>query len=110
MTEPNYPTTAEEMVAVANELVHTDEEVESADLPVTLGQDTAADLVPRSIKIPAELDRRATQRALRLGLSKSAYIRSLIERDLFDSADHDRPVSVLASELERIAAELKRTA
>lgn len=105
MTDP-YPTNADDMNAIMDRLTYRDNE--TVDVPVQTGQDTAADLVPRSIKLPAELDNRCKARALRLGLSQSAYIRSLIERDLAQDEQHDRPV--MWSDLARIVTELRRTA
>ncbi|MFE3194246.1 hypothetical protein ACFXHA_34935 [Nocardia sp. NPDC059240] len=46
------------------------------------GADSGDTIVPRSIKLPASLDRRCKARATELGMNQSAYIRSLIEKDL----------------------------
>jgi predicted transcriptional regulator len=57
-----------------------------APVDVELAPDIAADakpgLRPRSVKLSDELDARCQIRAGELGLSKSAYIRQLIEADL----------------------------
>ncbi|WP_194813744.1 hypothetical protein [Nocardia sp. XZ_19_385] len=105
MTEP-FPTSAEDMKAIMDRLTYRDDE--AVAVPVVTGQDTGRDLVPRSVKLPNDLDSRCKARALRLGLSQSAYIRSLIERDLAQTEHHDRPV--MWSDLARIVTELSRTA
>lgn len=106
MNDDQIPTTAEYMTALLNRLAFGDD-LPAPELPVVSGQDTTADLVPRSVKLAADLDRRCKERALSLGLSQSAYIRSLIERDLGGLGWHDRPVMV--SDLARLLAELGRT-
>ncbi|MFI1917764.1 hypothetical protein [Nocardia sp. NPDC020380] len=50
--------------------------------PESLGFDTTGTTIPRSVKLTPELDLRCKARATELGLSQSAYIRSLIERDV----------------------------
>ncbi|MEV6276951.1 hypothetical protein [Nocardia sp. NPDC051832] len=105
MTE-HFPTNAEDMQAIMGRLTYRDDE--TVEVPVVTGQDTGADLVPRSVKLPGDLDSRCKARAVRLGLSQSAYIRSLIERDLAQAEQHDRPV--MWSDLARIVTELNRTA
>ncbi|MFF2554015.1 hypothetical protein ACFVUS_23660 [Nocardia sp. NPDC058058] len=67
------------MNELMDRLKFTDTEVE---LPVELGQDADPALKPRSVKMSDDLDRRVVARAVSLGLSKAAYIRSLVERDL----------------------------
>lgn len=51
------------------------------DLAPDISADTKAGLRPRSVKMSDELDLRCQVRASDLGLSKSAYIRRLIEDD-----------------------------
>ena len=71
--------TPDEVLEVTDRLVITDEPLE---LALQANQDSAADLLPRSVKMSAELDRACKKRALSLGLSQSAYIRRLIEQDI----------------------------
>ncbi|MFB7719313.1 hypothetical protein [Nocardia sp. NPDC056100] len=79
MTYPLDPTTPNEVNDLLGRLNFTDLEVE---LSVELGQDADPALEPRTVQMSDDMDRRVAARAVRLGLSKSAYIRSLIERDL----------------------------
>ncbi|MFJ9370573.1 hypothetical protein ACIRRA_39965 [Nocardia sp. NPDC101769] len=102
MTEQNDPTTPDEVNALLDRLVFTDAPI---DLPVELGQDDGPELKPRSVKMSDDLTRRGKARAVNLGQSFSAYVRSLIERDLAQ-AEHKGP----AAELSRIAADLSRAA
>ncbi|WP_067697584.1 hypothetical protein [Nocardia jejuensis] len=60
-------------------------------LPVTHGVDTGETLIPRSVKLPVRVDRACKARATELGISQSAYIRSLIEKDL--ASGHSRPLT-----------------
>lgn len=95
MITENFPNdaTPDEVQEVTERLQFTDE---PARLPVRVGQDTAPDLVPRSVKISTDLDRACKKRALSLGLSQSAYIRRLIERDLAAAGTGEaRPAWVL---------------
>lgn len=48
-------------------------------------------LIPRSVKLPATVDRACKERARELGISQSAYIRSLIEKDL--TSGQTRPLT-----------------
>ncbi|MEV6073074.1 hypothetical protein AB0L82_41580 [Nocardia sp. NPDC052001] len=110
MTDPLDPTTPDEVNELLDRLNFTEAEVE---LPIALGQDTDPALKPRSVKMSDDLDRRVAARAVSLGLSKAAYIRSLIERDLAQAEHKGRPVadlSRIAAELSRAAAELDHTA
>ena len=72
----------EEMVEIVDRL----EVRPGAPVDVELAPDTDSDakpgLVARSVKLSDELDVRCQIRAGELGLSKSAYIRQLIEADL----------------------------
>lgn len=111
LTEHRHdPSTPEDVSSLLDSLEVTDGVV---DLPVTVGQDVDPALKPRSVKLTDDVDRRATARAVRLGLSKSAYIRSLIERDLTQAEHKGGPVahlSGIAAELSRTAAEVDRIA
>lgn len=60
-------------------------------LPVVHGVEARETLIPRSVKLPAGVDRACKARAAELGLSQSAYIRSLIEKDL--SGGQARPLT-----------------
>ncbi|MFE3280030.1 hypothetical protein [Nocardia sp. NPDC059239] len=102
MTELNDPTTPDEVNALLDRLEFTDDPVE---LPLEIGQDESMELKPRSVKMSDDMKRRGNARAINLGLSFSAYIRLLMERDLAQ-AEHKGP----AAELSRIAAELSRAA
>lgn len=83
MTEQNFPDTVEEIEALTARLRFTEEPI---DFGEQLAPETAADNAPgmraRSVKLPDDIDLRCGLRAGELGLSKSAYIRQLIERDL----------------------------
>ncbi|MGW4241213.1 hypothetical protein [Nocardia sp. NPDC004722] len=82
MTGPFDVMTPDEVDAMVDRLEFTGDPVTEADLGITVGPNAEPVLVPRSIKMPYDLDKACKQRAERLGLSQSAYIRSLIERDL----------------------------
>ncbi|WP_433560402.1 hypothetical protein ACQP1O_22110 [Nocardia sp. CA-151230] len=73
--------TPAEIAALTQRLIfHTDQ---AQELPaVHHGVDTGETLIPRSVKLPATVDRACKARAQELGLTQSAYIRSLIEKDL----------------------------
>ncbi|MFB8004036.1 hypothetical protein [Nocardia sp. NPDC056000] len=79
MTYPLDPTTLNEVNDLLGRLNFTDLEVE---LPLELGQDADPALEPRTVQMSDDMDRRVAARAVKLGLSKSAYIRSLVKRDL----------------------------
>ncbi|MFE3001819.1 hypothetical protein ACFXG4_43430 [Nocardia sp. NPDC059246] len=68
-----------EVAAMAQRLVYTDEPIEP---PVVTGPDTEPIMVPRSVMLTHDLDNACKRRADHLGISQSAYIRSLIERDI----------------------------
>ncbi|MEU6586677.1 hypothetical protein [Nocardia sp. NPDC046763] len=76
------------MNALLDRLVFTDAPI---DLPVELGQDDGPELKPRSVKMSDDLTRRGKARAVNLGQSFSAYVRSLIERDLARPSTKGRP-------------------
>ncbi|MVU83761.1 hypothetical protein GPX89_41815 [Nocardia sp. ET3-3] len=110
MSDIHDPTTPEEVDDLLDRLVFTDEPVE---LPVVVGQDADTALKPRSVKMTDDMYRRAGNRAVNLGMSVSAYLRSLIERDLVQVEHKGSPVAELsriAAELFRAAAELDHTA
>ncbi|MFE6864420.1 hypothetical protein [Nocardia sp. NPDC057668] len=82
MTDPFHDMSPDEVAAIKDRLELTGETVTEAELGITVGPGSEPVFVPRSIKMPYELDRACKSRALTLGLSQSAYIRSLIEADL----------------------------
>ncbi|MFE3222548.1 hypothetical protein [Nocardia sp. NPDC059228] len=71
-----------EVAAIKERLEFTGETVTEKDLGITVGPDAEPVFVPRSIKMPYDLDQACKARAAALGLSQSAYIRSLIEHDI----------------------------
>ncbi|MFE4457100.1 hypothetical protein ACFROC_07060 [Nocardia tengchongensis] len=85
MTDPFDAMTPDEVDAMVDRLEFTGEEVTEAELGITIGPDAGPVIVPRSIKMPYDLDQASKARAETLGLSRSAYIRSLIERDLAEA-------------------------
>ncbi|WP_067825463.1 hypothetical protein [Nocardia inohanensis] len=82
MTDPLDNMTPDEMAAMIDRLEFTVDSVSEADLGITVGPDAEPVYVPRSIKMPYELDKACKARATALGMSQSGYIRSLIERDI----------------------------
>lgn len=68
-----------QIAAMTQRLVLDPAQVEELVAPDADAGDT---IVPRSVKLPASLDRRCKARATELGMNQSAYIRSLIEKDL----------------------------
>ncbi|MGW4124898.1 hypothetical protein [Nocardia sp. NPDC004711] len=72
--------TPDQIAALTKRLVLDPAQAE--ELVVIPGVDTGETIVPRSVKLPASLDRRCKARATELGMNQSAYIRSLIEKDL----------------------------
>ncbi|NNH69063.1 hypothetical protein HLB23_04110 [Nocardia uniformis] len=78
-TDPFETMSPDEVAAMTQRLVFTDEPVEP---PIETGSDTGAVLIPRSVKMPLDLDKACKSRAANLGMSQSEYIRSLIERDI----------------------------
>lgn len=82
--------TVEEVAALTQRLVFHPDQAE--ELPVIHGVDTGETLIPRSVKLPARLDRACKARAVELGVSQSAYIRSLIEKDL--TGTQARPLTI----------------
>lgn len=117
MTDQNfhYPNTPEEMADMVQRIRidHTAAPLEPADLGLEVGQDLAPELKPRSVKMSDDLDRRATRQAVHLGLSKSAYIRRLIEQDLAANeyrGEGAEPTGIdPVAELVHLRAELDRT-
>lgn len=110
MTEHIDPTTIEQVNALMDSLVFTDEPV---DLPLDTAQDTDPGLKPYSVKMSAELNSRVTARATRLGMSKSAYFRWLATQDLAKEADGSESAAKLtriADQLNRVADELRHSA
>ncbi|WP_405498905.1 hypothetical protein [Nocardia sp. NBC_00511] len=56
-----------------------------AELGIEIGPHAGPVMVPRSIKMPYDLDQACKLRAAKLGVSQSLYIRSLIERDVAEA-------------------------
>ncbi|MFJ9370288.1 hypothetical protein ACIRRA_38510 [Nocardia sp. NPDC101769] len=79
MTDPFDTMSPAEVAAMTQRLVYTDEPIEP---PVETGSGAEPVLIPRSVKLSRDLDKACKRRAENLGLSQSAYIRSLIERDI----------------------------
>lgn len=82
MTDPFETMSPDEVASMIDRLEYSDAEVTEADLGITIGPDAEPVLVPRSIKMPYDLDKACKARAKTLGLSQSAYIRTLIENDI----------------------------
>ncbi|MTE14536.1 hypothetical protein [Nocardia aurantiaca] len=82
MTDPLDNMTPDDVAAMIDRLEFTDETVTEADFGIEVGPHAPPVFVPRSIKMPYELDQACKARADNLGMSQSAYIRSLIERDV----------------------------
>ncbi|GAB2556456.1 hypothetical protein [Nocardia heshunensis] len=85
MTDPFDNMTADDVAAMVDRLEFTDETTTEADHGIVVGPDAEPVLVPRSIKMPYELDQACKRRAKQLGMNQSVYIRSLIERDLAEA-------------------------
>ncbi|WP_067669128.1 hypothetical protein [Nocardia miyunensis] len=71
-----------EVAAMAERLEFTDEPITP---PIETGPAAEPVLIPRSVKLTRDLDQACKRRATNLGLSQSAYIRSLIERDVAEA-------------------------
>lgn len=97
-----WPETPEDMAAFAARLEYTDDEVE---LPPTPGPTGV--MVSRSVKMPAELDKRLETAAADRGITKSMLIRQLLETGLV-TLEHDHPISL--TDAIRALAGLRRTA
>ncbi|MBF6136362.1 hypothetical protein IU501_25580 [Nocardia otitidiscaviarum] len=82
MTDPFHEMSPAEVAAIKDRLELTGETVTEKELGITIGPDAEPVFVPRSIKMPYDLDRACKARATALGMSQSAYIRSLIENDI----------------------------
>ncbi|MFE3262073.1 hypothetical protein ACFXPS_42835 [Nocardia sp. NPDC059091] len=82
MTDPMDNMSPDQVAAMIDRLEFVDDTVTEADLGIDVGPGAAPVFVPRSIKMPYELDMACKSRAELLGMSQSAYIRSLIERDI----------------------------
>ncbi|WP_188829341.1 hypothetical protein [Nocardia camponoti] len=82
--------TPEQLHALIDRLVFTDERLE-----VELASDTEADCEPgmwaRPIAMTDDLDLRSQLRARELQLSRSAYIRRLVEQDLKAAYGREQP-------------------
>lgn len=76
-----------EIAAMTERLVYSDEPVDEATIPTGPGNEI---VVPRSVKMPRGLDKASKARANELGLSQSAYIRSLIEADIATAETGDQ--------------------
>lgn len=79
MTDPFLNMSPAEVAAMTQRLVFTNEPVAP---PVETGPTIEPVLIPRSVKLTRDLDKACKSRAENLGMSQSAYIRSLIERDV----------------------------
>ncbi len=82
MTDPLSNMSPAEVAAMAERLEFTDEPITP---PIETGPAAEPVLIPRSVKLTRDLDKACKRRAGNLGLSQSAYIRSLIERDVAES-------------------------
>lgn len=67
------------VAAMTERFEFTDEPVTP---PIETGSETEPVLIPRSVKLTRDHDQACKRRAANLGMSQSAYIRSLIERDI----------------------------
>lgn len=81
MTDPFTHMSPAEVAAMTARLEFTDAPVP----PIETGPHAEPVLIPRSVKLTRDLDQACKRRAANLGLSQSAYIRSLIERDVAES-------------------------
>jgi hypothetical protein len=79
MTDPFLNMSPAEVAAMTERLEFTDEPIEP---PIETGPTAEPVLIPRSVKLSRDLDQACKHRAANLGMSQSAYIRSLIERDI----------------------------
>ncbi|GAB2536416.1 hypothetical protein [Nocardia heshunensis] len=78
-----FPNTPEEIEALTARLRPTGEPLNLGDeMAPESAADSAPGMVARSVKLPDDLDMMCGMRAGELGVSKSAYIRRLIEQDL----------------------------
>ncbi|MET8428816.1 hypothetical protein [Nocardia sp. NPDC004860] len=82
MTDPMDNMTPADVAAMIDRLEFTDAPVTEADLGIDVGATAKPVWVPRSVKMPYDLDAACKARAKQLGLEQSTYIRSLIERDI----------------------------
>lgn len=87
MTDPFLSMNPDEVAAMTERLEFTDEPVEP---PIETGPAAEAVTFPRSVKLSRELDVACKRRAATLGMSQSAYIRSLIERDIAETGTGDQ--------------------
>ncbi|MEU6562662.1 hypothetical protein [Nocardia nova] len=82
MTDPFSEMSPDEVAKMTERLEFTDEPVE----PIEAGPDAEKVLVPTSVKLPRGLAKKCKKRAKDLGMaSQSAYIVSLIERDIAEA-------------------------
>ncbi|WP_040796704.1 hypothetical protein [Nocardia higoensis] len=79
MNDPFVNMSPAEIAAMTERLEFTGEPVTPA---VETGPGVEPVLIPRSVKLTRDLDQACKRRAAALGMSQSAYIRSLIERDI----------------------------
>lgn len=87
--DPFTKMSPDEVAAMTERLAFTDEPVEP---PIETGSDAEPVLFPTSVKLSRALQEASKQRAKDLGMSQSAWIRSLIERDLAEaSTSEQRP-------------------
>ncbi|WP_040809100.1 hypothetical protein [Nocardia concava] len=101
----NFPNTPEEIEALTARLRPTDEPLNLGDeMAPESAADAAPGMVARSVKLPDDLDMMCGMRAGELNLSKSAYIRRLIEQDL-RLAYGTEPEMVPLEEVRRMVSE-----
>jgi predicted DNA-binding protein len=103
------PRTAEELAAWTNHLqFHPEETVAAAaDLPPVLGEGEEV-LVPRSFKIPLELDQDLQQMAAARGVTKSQLIRDIcIAAVAAERANRGEDVLVPMSEVYRALGQVR---
>lgn len=102
------PRTAEELAAWTNHLqFHPEETVAAEDLPPVLGEREEV-LVPRSFKIPLELDQDLQQMADARGVTKSQLIRDIcIAAVAAERANRGEDVLVPLSEVYRALSQVR---
>ncbi|MGF6888183.1 hypothetical protein ABIA39_006702 [Nocardia sp. GAS34] len=83
MTDPFDDMSINEIAALTERVMASVDPRDAQEVtPQSLGVETSGATIPRSVKLTPELDRQCKARAVELGLTQSAYIRSLIERDV----------------------------
>ena len=87
MTDPFSEMSPDEVAKMTERLEFTDEPVKP---PIETGPDTEPVLVVTSVKLPRGRAKECKKRAKNLGMGQSAYIRSLIERDIAEAGTGDQ--------------------